>query len=224
VKVPGIQGTARKADKYRYPKGHPKAGQYAPKAEAAKAAKVTRVVRRRGGRREALEPKGRGKVKKLRQNVVNIGRAFTTTAAAYTAIDAVNEAAANGRQVFVKVGGRILEIPAERQLDAAAWLADLKARFISEAPRNKAGKGYPFSLELSTGPNGYLVNLDRMEYFTAELRDALGPLSEARDLARDLAEYIERTAEQYLDVRVSADDIAEAWESEGSAPSEDDEE
>lgn len=221
--MPTVQGTARRTDKYRYPKGHPKAGQYAPASEATNAAKVTRVVRRRGGRREALEPKGRGKVRTLKQNVVNIGRAFTTTTAAYTAIDAVNDAAANGRKVFVKVGGRILDIPAERQLDAAAWLSDLKARFISEAPRNKAGKGYPFSLELSTGPAGYLVNLDRMEYFTRELREELGPLSEARDLAADLATYVERTAEQYLGARVSAEDIMDAWDSEGSTPSDDEE-
>lgn len=222
VKVPGRPGKVSKADKYRYPKGHPKAGQYAPKSSAEKGAKVTRFVRKRGGRRVALVPTGEAKVRKLRRRTVDIGRSFTESVPAFTAIDAVLEAAAKGRTLFVKVGGRILEIPEERKLDAAAWLTDLKAAFISSGPKNKQGGGYPFNVELSYGGTGVLINMDRIEYFTKELREELGSLSENQQLAQELASYISRSADTFLDVTLNPDDILEAWDSEGSTSDDED--
>lgn len=209
-----------KADKYRYPKGHPKAGQYAPKAEAEKAA--TRYVKRRGGKREVIAPEGKGRAKKGR--TADIGRSFTEQAAAHTAVDAVHEAAAKGRTIFVKLGGNVYEVPEGRRKDAEAFMVDLRAKFLSATRRNAAGRGYPFSVELSYGARGVLVGLDRLDFFNPELREALGDIADYTDLAEELARYMARSAGEYLGIRTNAKDILDAWDSEGTTEEQNDEE
>jgi hypothetical protein len=130
--------------------------------------------------------------------------------------DAVNDAVERGATVFVKIGGQVYQIPEERALDAAAFLTDLKSRFIAASSSNSAGRGYPFSLSLSYGARGVLVDLDNVDYFTKELREELGNITENEELAENLAEYMAKSAQQYLNIRTSAERILNGWNEAGS--------
>lgn len=212
-------GTSR-ADKYRYPKGHPKAGQYAPKSEATKG-EATRYVRRQGGRREALEPTGSAEARTTR--TADIGRSYSEQAKAYTIKDAAHEAAQKGKRIFIRMGGEVHQIPQDRANDAVAWFTDLGAKFLSAAGANKRGKGYPFSAELHYGAKGILVDMDRLDFFSPELRGELGRFADYADQARDLSGYMERTAATFLGIHTSADDILNGWNEAGTIDTDSDE-
>lgn len=198
-----------RADKYRYPKGHPKAGQYAPKS-LAEAQGATRYVRRRSGKREAITATGKGRGKQVR--TVDIGRSFTEATPAWAVTEAAIEADQKGRSMFVKVGGKVYRVPADRMKDAAAWMTDLGAR-LRVAGRTKRRPSPPMvALELSYGAHGILVNLDGLQYFDPELTEELGPVTGEEDITSDLSGYIARTAADYIGIKVNPDDIAEQWE------------
>lgn len=126
-------------------------------------------------------------------------------------MDALKEAGDKGKLIYLRMGGRNYAIPASKAADAAAFITDLKMRFTSTAERRKGGSTPPFSLELSYGANGILVNLDRMEHFSPELSEEFGTIAEDQELASNLSHYMERTAPQFLGVKVDANDIVDQW-------------
>lgn len=201
-----------KVDRLRYPKGHAKAGQYAPKT-AEELITVHRWTKTKGGARKELRPEGTGKVSKVQR--VELGRTFTERQAAYAAIDSVKNAGEKGRLIYIRAGGKTLRVPASKAKDAAAMLYDLKLRFQNtDKPRRKGEKApsaAPFSLELSLGPAGVLVNLDRMDRFSAELVEEFGSMREDQELAQDLGGYLSRVMDEYLGAKVDAQDIADQW-------------
>lgn len=201
-----------KVDRLRYPKGHAKAGQYAPKT-AAERTTVHRWTKTKGGARKELRPEGTGKVRKVKR--VELGRTFTERQAAYAAIDSVKNAGEKGQLIYIRAGGKTVEVPASKAKDAAAMLYDLKLRFQNtDKPRKKGGKApsaAPFSLELSLGPAGVLVNLDRMDRFSAELVEEFGSMREDQELAQDLGGYLSHVMDEYLGAKVDAQDIADQW-------------
>ena len=217
VTLPG--GQVRRADKYRYPKGHPKAGQYAPKSEA-KAAGSIRYVRRLGGKREAIEAHGSGDAVKV--STVNIGRSFHEQAKAYHIKDAAIKANAEGKKIVIRLGGEVYMIPQERQGDAIAWLTDLSAKFLSIAGKNGRGNGYPFSAELHYGEGGIFIDLDRIDFFSAELRSELGRFSDYREQAEELAEYMARTARSFMGVKTTGAKVLGGWDEAGTINTDED--
>lgn len=144
-------------------------------------------------------------------------------------MDAAKEAAAQGRTVFVKVGGQVYQVPGSKVNDVAAWVTDLKARFLSSS-RKAAGRAHspvPPSIELSYGTTGIMLNLDRVDFFSPELAEEFGNLQDSEELAADIAGYIAKSADTYLGIETDAVDIRDAWDSEGTTndePEEDDEE
>lgn len=149
---------------------------------------------------------------------MDIGRSFTEQAASYDVTSAVQEAADQGRQVYVKVGGKVYKVPKSRANDAAALMVDLNARF--KVSKRKGGSPRPLGLELSYGAGGVLVNLDRVEQFDPELEEEFGDLGDDA-MANDLAAYIARASSSYLGAEVDAADVREAWEENDVAGFED---
>lgn len=212
--VPSTKGPAsgsktpnRFLDRYRYPKGHKKAGQYAP-GKAAATANVDRYTRDRKGERHLVEKSGRGKGKVTR--TANIGRSFTDRAPTYSVTEAAQEAAAKGRRIFIKVGGRVIEVPASKANDAAALFTDLGSRMRSVQGRRVASAPL-VGMELSYGATGILVNLDSLDYFDAEVQHELGSMPEDDELAHDLSGYVSRAVREYIGNDIDAEDILDAW-------------
>jgi hypothetical protein len=69
---------------------------------------------------------------------------------------------------------------------------------------------------LSYGARGVLVDLDKVDYFTKELREELGNLTENKELAENLAGYMAKSAQQYLNIRTSAERILNGWNEAGT--------
>jgi hypothetical protein len=147
-----------------------------------------------------------------------LGRAFTAQVRDYDAANSVAEAVENGKSVYVKLGGLVYKIPAERAGDAQAFLADIKARLVSteRTTRGKDSKSkarpYGALIGLTTGVGGIVVDLDDLSFSDKEVTDELGAWTEHEEEARDLSEYFARSAEQFLGVDVDPEDIRQAWE------------
>lgn len=195
-----------RADKYRYPKGHPKAGQYAPKSEAQRIGSV-RYIRRKSGKREAIEPHGRGKLTKT--STAPIGRSFTELAQAYTIADSVKNANEQNKSVYVRIGGQVYKVPDDRRLDVAAWVIDIKLRSQSIARENndKGGSVQPVSFNFTTGVNGVFLDLDEAGFADEEIAEEFG--NDA--IGEELAAYMSSSARTFLGIRVSSDDVLDAW-------------
>lgn len=127
----------------------------------------------------------------------------------YDATKAVQIAAESGSTVYVKVGGTVYKVPKSRANDAAALMTDLNARF--KVTKRQGGSPRPLGMEVSLGPGGILVNLDRVEHFDPEVEKELGPIAN-EDSAADLAAYITRASRAYLGADIDAEDVRGAWE------------
>jgi hypothetical protein len=214
IVTPGRK-TSTRADKYRYPKGHPKAGQYAPKSEAERIGS-TRYVRRKSGKREAIEPTGSGKVKQTK--TAPIGRSFTELAQAYTIADSVKNADEQGKDVFVRIGGKVYKVPPDRRLDVAAWVIDikLKSQSIAKEHNEKGVSAQPVAFNFSQGVTGVFLDLDEAGFGDQELADEFGD----ETIGDDLAAYMARTADSFLGISVDEADILNAWGTDEDDPNE----
>jgi hypothetical protein len=213
VKLPK-GGTAR-VDRYRYPKGHPKAGQYAPR-EVAKDATLTRQTRNRKGEWKEVERSESGK--KVRQRkTANMGPTYATRIRDYSAAEAVGDAVNQGKNVFVKLGGKVYEVPEDRAADLQAFIADTKARFASQYSRKK-GVSPLFIIGFIEGTSGVMLNFDAMDAENREVKDELQAFGQmdTDEEGQQLAEYMARSAAEYLGIDTDAEDITQAWEDDFS--------
>jgi hypothetical protein len=210
VNVPGKEGKVR-VDRYRYPKGHPKAGRFAPKSEAKRSGTVREVARRNGKWERLEKSKSRAKVKEANAQT---GRAFTGDVRAYSLPAAVDEAQQLGKTVFLKLGGVTYKIPEQRLKDLKAFLADMKPRHMATERKvfdNDSPQG-PL-MKLSTGTNGILIDMDALSFASPEVTQELGTLQENDpEEAQELADYTAETAEQYLGISVDPSDVVDNWE------------
>ena len=209
MNVPGKEGKV-KVDRYRYPKGHPKAGRFAPKTEA-KRSTLVREVAKKGGKWQRLE-KSKSR-KKVREANPQTGRAFTGRVRDYSVAESVDEATERGKRVFLKLGGTSFEIPPERIGDLRAFLADMKARHTTTERGTNGGRPYGAQMNVSTGTTGILIDMDSVDFASSEVKEELGTFREIDpEEAQDLADYTARAAEQYLGIQVDPDDIAQGWD------------
>ena len=207
-------GKKVRADRYRYPKGHPKAGQFV-RAEVALKGRLIREVVRRGGKVDKLKRTSKAKAKEVRK--AGTGRSFTSFMRDYSVAEAAEAAFDRGRSVFVRMGGKVYQVPASKEPDLRAFLADIKSRMIS-TERKTAPKGtqrpYGALIEVSTGTTGTLIDMDRLDFMQGEVREEFGAWMDQRQEAESLAEYLSRSAGQYLGASVDPDDVLRAWENE----------
>lgn len=209
TKTPSGKG---RADKYRYPKGHPKAGQYAPKSEAAKVGAV-RYVKTRAGKRRAIAPESEKRARSVK--AAPVGRGFTGKEASYDLAKSIQVTSGSGGAVWIRIGGKVYKVPKSKSNDAAAMLLDMNTRF--KATRRKGGSPTPMSIETSYGANGMLIDLDRLEPFDPDLSDMD---IESPD---ELAGYMAQSAQTFLGIDTDPGDIMNGWDESGTTNNDEDE-